>query len=317
VYALLGIASDTTDSSDPILPDYTKSLSDLILDVVRNQHREQIALRNASNSGLLHRPDEDRIKQTNNLTTVLCSIMGVSRMELVAHIFHKAPRIELEIHEILSATRTMALLDSLGTMATFVPFTGGSMFQLSPTLRDFVSLITQDTERLDALQRYLNSPWSYAAYRPCSAASAKELINQLLEFREMRSNPKSRRHRNYSNTRDRRNIVPDFLSKQAVKLRDCMPKRKAATEKTPIENYGVFYNSLIIGIANTPISKATPNGLCVVSCRGQEQFGAALLVECGEVGCERNGGSTCKNHHSYRIVTTGFFCRRELGSFEN
>jgi hypothetical protein len=194
VYTLLGIASDTTDSSDPILPDYTKSLPELVLDVAKNQYREPSVLQKMSTSGLLHRPDEDRSKQTNNLTTLLCHIMGVSRVELVAHIFHKAPRLEREIYEILSETRIIALLDGLDKVPNFVSHTGGSRLQPSATLRKFASLITQETERLNALQKYLYSQWSYAAYRPCSAASPKALISWLLEFRSTRSNAQSRRH---------------------------------------------------------------------------------------------------------------------------
>jgi hypothetical protein len=216
--------------------------------------------------------------------------MGVSRMELVAHIYHKTPKTEPEIYETLSEKETMVLFGVSPMSATLVPSTGGSRFQPSPTLREFASLITQETKRLDALQRYLNSRWSYAESRPCSAASAKAFINWLLEFQATRSNAQSRRHWNYSNT---------------------------ATENPPIENHTVFCNSSIIGIAHGLVSQKTQDGLWVVPCRAEERFGAALLVECEVADCTQHRFDFCKRFHSYRIVTTAFVFERELDDYED
>ena len=82
VYGLLGIATDTAHSTWPIIPDYERSLEELLLDVLQNQRREE----------------PDSTEGTWRLIKDVCNTLELKADELVALAFHNAPKIERELH---------------------------------------------------------------------------------------------------------------------------------------------------------------------------------------------------------------------------
>ena len=80
VYALLGIASDVIYSSDPISPDYTKSPTELFLDVLRSQYGSQIP----------------GVKRAWSSIDLYCSVLGLTRREIEQSTYVRAQKVKRE-----------------------------------------------------------------------------------------------------------------------------------------------------------------------------------------------------------------------------
>jgi hypothetical protein len=101
VYALLGIACDTSRADNPIVADYAKSPLEVLTDVIRNQCRWKSLSDHSANYKLIN---------------LLCGLLEVSSAALTFHVMRHAPDLQSLINILTTKDYVHAPLRSLGTI---------------------------------------------------------------------------------------------------------------------------------------------------------------------------------------------------------
>jgi len=157
VYALLGIASDVIYSSDPISPDYTKSPTELSMDVLRSQYGNQIP----------------GVKRAWISIELLCSVLGLTRREIEQSAFVRARKIERETRALDLSHHSALCFDWVSP----VPLPEISTPRSKHHFYNIVRLMEREPGCLTALQDYLD----YSKQRkPLGQRPKWESISMLL-----------------------------------------------------------------------------------------------------------------------------------------
>lgn len=287
LYALLGVASDATDSSHPILPDYNKSLEELFLDLVRNQYGAEL----------------EHVGDMWDFVNLLCNLLRLSPDDVKTFTFMRTWGIKRDMRPVDCRLHAAVPFDWKG----YIYFKTSSEKGLEET----IAALGRDSGCLAALEDYLEC--CRHGDNP-GKGTIKEILRKpfaaggdvpIWHWTNMFSLAK----RQSENHIDRHKILHKVARKPNFAQRDLV-------ENISLEGWAAFSGQIrknndfmaennIVGITRTPEILIGHDRIKIASYRWFGRFGAAVLMT-RQKGWASAMCHQCRKPKQSRIIGTAF-----------
>ncbi|KAH6875995.1 heterokaryon incompatibility protein-domain-containing protein [Alternaria rosae] len=282
VYALLGIASDVTDSPDPISPDYTKPHIELLLDVVRNQCGAELP----------------ETRDAWCLIDSLCNILRCNRQEIEKAAFVRARKVKREMYALDLRNHSFVSFN----WCSYVSLLNLSQHHPKLYLMKIVVLMAGEKGCLTALQDYLDYTKSHCGI---AQGSIKDLLGQHIATFGKAD------HRPWTDV-SRPTMVPFNHQRERPYSADLPSESslvKPIIEQLFDEGWSAFFEPNMVGLMRRAIGRSEHTGVgpCkrhnrkIASYHEFGRYGSAIVLECQNQRAP--GGASCRSSNWYAVGT--------------